>query len=67
MDAPQTVLKTAGVASTPIHDGPDKFNFERSRSAIVRQRPLSCAALAVFLAVGDPCDVVVCRLRGAQD
>jgi hypothetical protein len=58
---PHTVLKTAGVASTTIQDGLDKFSFGRSRFAIVRQRPLSCVALAV----GDPCDVVVCRMRGA--
>ncbi len=49
--APQTVLKTAGAASTTICPCPQQFDTEHSKSAIVHLRPLSCIGLAVFLAV----------------
>jgi len=47
-------LKTAGLASTAIHQRLHKFSLRRSLSIIVRHRPPQSADLAVFLAVSRP-------------
>ena len=52
MDAPQTVLKTAGPASTAVRLRPLQFRHAPRQSVVVRLRPLSSAGLAVTLAVG---------------
>jgi len=51
--SPQTVLRTAGRASTAVRRQPPNLSQERGLSLIVRPRPLPSAALAVFLAVGE--------------
>src|SRR5229473_175312 len=47
--APQTVLKTAGLASGIVHQGPLQFNHWRRQSPTVHSRPQSSASLAVIL------------------
>src|SRR5579859_2227072 len=49
--APQTVLKTAGAASMPVHRCPREFSHQRRQSTIVRGRLLAFALKAVVLAV----------------
>ena len=49
--SPQTVLKTAGLASAAVHQGPLELNRGGRQSAVVRSRPQSSASLAVILAV----------------
>jgi len=51
--APQTVLKTAGLPSARLRQGPHKFGHQRQHSMLVRIRPQSSAGLAVFLAVSE--------------
>ena len=51
--APQTVLKTAELASAEGRQRPPKFDLCGRHSAVVRHRPLPSAGLAVFLAVRD--------------
>ena len=48
---PATILKTAGLASASVHEGPLKFGRQRRQSALVSVRPQSSVGLAVFLAV----------------
>jgi len=50
-ERPQTVLKTAGLASATIHRRPDQFSRRDRQSLIVHVRTPSFAGLAVFLAV----------------
>ena len=52
--APQTVLKTAGLASASVHQGPPKFDRLSRESIIVRARPQISVGLAVNLAVSEP-------------
>jgi hypothetical protein len=58
--APQTVLKTAWLASADVHHSPPGFNLSCWHSVVVRHRPQSSVGLAVFLAVvlavGNPID-----------
>jgi hypothetical protein len=54
VDTPQTVLKTAGVASAAVHQRSPTLYGLRRESMIVRRRPQSSAGLAVFLAVTEP-------------
>jgi hypothetical protein len=49
--APQTVLKTASLASAIVHQLPPEFGRESYESAAVRYWPPSSAGLAVILAV----------------
>src|SRR5216684_1236917 len=51
--APQTVLKTAGLASRDVHPRPLKLNQGHRQSAAFRSCPQSSARLAVILAVGE--------------
>jgi hypothetical protein len=51
MDAPQTVLKTAGLTSAVVHNWPPAFGIEPENSLDVRSHPQSVAGLAVILAV----------------
>jgi hypothetical protein len=51
--APQTVLKTAGQASTSVHRSPLRFDPAPSDSRIVRLCTPVSVKLAVFLAVSD--------------
>jgi hypothetical protein len=48
---PQTVLKTAGLASATIHQRPLEFDRQLAYSTIVRRRPLRSGKLALILAV----------------
>ncbi len=52
--APQTVLKTAGLASAPVHQGPPQFDDWLAHSVITHRRPQLSAMLAVILAVDGP-------------
>jgi hypothetical protein len=45
--APQTVLNTAGLVSTSVHQRPLRFSRWRRESLVVRLRPLRSATLAV--------------------
>jgi hypothetical protein len=51
VDTPPTVLKTAGLTSADVHDGPPRFDLCRRYSAVVRHHPQSSVGLAVVLAV----------------
>src|ERR1700682_1409196 len=51
--APQTILKTAGLASIKVHWRPYQFSYQRLQSIIVFARPHPSAGLAVFLAVTE--------------
>ena len=53
MDAPQTVLKTAGLPSAYVRQGPLKFRRRRSDSRSVRVCMPTVVELAVVLAVID--------------
>jgi len=53
MDAPETVLKTAGPGSATVHRRPPQFEPKGQDSAVVRRCPLSSAMSAVVLAVFD--------------
>ena len=52
--APQTVLKTAGLTSGPVHKRSLQFMRKRLHSTIVGSGPPMSAGLAVYLAVSDP-------------
>ena len=56
-DAPQTVLKTAGLASIDIHQRPLEFNRRSLESTVVRPRPPLSAGAAVILAVARSTDL----------
>jgi hypothetical protein len=49
--APQTVLKTAGLACVVVHKRLPEISLKGRQSVVIRHRPLSSAGLAVFLAV----------------
>src|SRR3979409_170658 len=49
--APQTVLKTAGLASTAVHQRPSQFDSWLAHSMVVRGRLQMSSTLAVNLAV----------------
>src|SRR5260370_37131334 len=51
LQSPQTVLKTAGLASTHIRDRSPKHGWSAFESITVRGRPYVSACLAVILAV----------------
>src|SRR5713226_8577186 len=51
--SPQTVLKTAGPASTAVYWRPYRFSHEHRQSMIVRARLQASAGLAVVLAVSE--------------
>jgi hypothetical protein len=51
--APQTVLKTAGMASSDVDRGPLQFDFAPADSMTVSRCPLVSTRLAVFLAVNN--------------
>ena len=48
---PQTVLKTAGLASTAVHQCPPEFGYYLADSKVVRPLPQLYSKLAVILAV----------------
>jgi len=48
---PQTVLKTAGLASTAVHQRPPEFGYYLADSKVVRPLPQLYSKLAVILAV----------------
>jgi hypothetical protein len=50
-DAPQTVLKTAGLVSANVHQHPPTFDRQLWQSVIVHRCPQPSIGLAVFLAV----------------
>jgi hypothetical protein len=52
--APQTVLKTAGLQSITVHQGPVEFDRQLAHSIIIQPRPQSSGMLAVILAVKLP-------------
>ena len=49
--APQTVLKTAGLASTAVHQRPPEFGYYLADSKVVRPLPQLYSKSAVILAV----------------
>jgi hypothetical protein len=53
--APQTVLKTAGLASADVHQRPLKMAGNYRESANIHNGPPRFASLAVILAVMTPC------------
>jgi len=48
--SPQTVLKTAGLASTAVHQPPPEFGYYLADSKVVRPLPHLYSKLAVILA-----------------
>jgi len=52
--SPQTVLKTAGLASASVRQGTPKFDRLSRESKIVRARPQISVGLAVNAAVSEP-------------
>ena len=58
MDAPQTVLKTAGLSSATVHRHAYKFGNRHRQSVFIRSRLPRSAVLAVLLAVSDAARVV---------
>jgi hypothetical protein len=63
-DTPQTVLKTAGVASAGVCCRPPMFGREWLLAGIVRFRLHAPAMLAVFLAVSQVMQAVRVRVGG---
>ena len=53
VDAPLTVLKTAGLASTDVRRRAPNFGRQRPQPVVVRLRPQLCAGMAVFSAVNE--------------